>query len=46
MCSNQQAKNRNNVFYELAPAMKYRGSVGTNTVLSKMRGGSTTVFRE
>jgi hypothetical protein len=26
--------------------MKYRGSVGTNTVLSKMRGGSTTVFRE
>jgi len=24
MCSNQQPKNRNNVFNELAPTMKYR----------------------
>jgi len=36
MCSNQQPKNRNNVFHELAPTMIYRkGSVGNNTVLSK-----------
>jgi len=38
MCSNQQPKNRNNVFNELAPTMKCRtkkGSVGNNTVLSK-----------
>jgi hypothetical protein len=44
MCSNQQPKNRNNVFNELAPAMKYRirtrekkkgDLLETNTVLSK-----------